>query len=178
MKSRCAHLHSRCQFIDAKRQGVIQLQPIDDFGDPVTLAIAGCDVVVCSPNHFAGDGSESLVGSRVREQGSTPAHRAVLIGLSPLTLLTLTLSGDTGQPAADLISKLSAELAVLQRDGGLTGVKNTVNDARDTYIPATKRRPQAAEITAVPCSCTPSWPSGTDRPRMPLQDAAQHNFQP
>jgi len=69
-----------------------------------------------------------------------------------LTLLTLTLSEDTGQPAADLISKLSAELAELQRDDGLTGLKITVNDARDTYIPAAQRRPRAAEITAVPCS--------------------------
>lgn len=45
------------------------------------------------------------------------------LGLSSLTLLTLTLSEDSGHPAKDLISKLSAELADLQRHGGLTGLK-------------------------------------------------------
>jgi hypothetical protein len=39
VKGRSAHLHSGRKFIDAKRRGVIQLQPIDGFGDPITLAI-------------------------------------------------------------------------------------------------------------------------------------------
>ncbi|MNI26797.1 hypothetical protein D3C73_805140 [compost metagenome] len=39
VKGRSAHLHSGRKFIDAKRQGVIQLQPIDGFRDPITLAI-------------------------------------------------------------------------------------------------------------------------------------------
>lgn len=56
------------------------------------------------------------------------------LGLSPLTLLTLTLSEDTGQPAKDLISKLSEELADLQRDGGLAGLKISVNVAEDGTV--------------------------------------------
>ncbi|MGY2956547.1 transcriptional regulator with XRE-family HTH domain [Pseudomonas sp. TE6349] len=39
--------------------------------------------------------------------------------LSPLALLTLTLSEDTGVPTAALISKLSEEIRVLASDGGL-----------------------------------------------------------
>lgn len=43
--------------------------------------------------------------------------------LSPLTLLTLTLSEDTGRTLVDLMSKLTEELAELQRDGGLPGLR-------------------------------------------------------
>ncbi|MFJ4394447.1 helix-turn-helix domain-containing protein [Pseudomonas sp. NPDC089395] len=43
--------------------------------------------------------------------------------LSPLTLLTLTLSEDTGRTPVDLMSKLTEELSELQRDGGLPGLR-------------------------------------------------------
>lgn len=43
--------------------------------------------------------------------------------LSPLTLLTLTLSEDTGKPPSELISKLQLEIADLQREDGLHGLR-------------------------------------------------------
>ncbi|WP_350297518.1 helix-turn-helix domain-containing protein [Pseudomonas putida] len=74
------------------------------------------------------------------------------LGLSPLTLLTLTLSEDSGQPAKDLISKLSAELADLQRDGGLTGLKISVSVPEDARVPAAQPRSRAARRAAMPTS--------------------------
>ncbi|PXX72577.1 MULTISPECIES: helix-turn-helix domain-containing protein [unclassified Pseudomonas] len=74
------------------------------------------------------------------------------LGLSPLTLLTLTLSEDSGQPAKDLISKLSTELADLQRDGGLAGLKISVNVAEDARAPAAQRTSRAARRAVVPTS--------------------------
>lgn len=74
------------------------------------------------------------------------------LGLSPLTLLTLTLSEDTGQPANDLISKLSEELADLQRDGGLTGLKFTVSVAQEARARAARRSPRGARETVMPNS--------------------------
>jgi len=74
------------------------------------------------------------------------------LGLSPLTLMTLTLSEDTGESAVDLISKLSAELADLQRDGGLTGLKLTLNVAQEVRAPAAQRRPRASRGAVLPTS--------------------------
>lgn len=74
------------------------------------------------------------------------------LGLSPLTLLTLTLSEDTGQPAKDLISKLSEELADLQRDGGLAGLNISVNVAEDARVPAAQRISRAAKRAVMPTS--------------------------
>ncbi|MFR0717539.1 helix-turn-helix domain-containing protein [Enterobacterales bacterium BD_CKDN230030183-1A_HGKHYDSX7] len=48
------------------------------------------------------------------------SHR---LGLSPLTLMTLTLSAETGKPASDLITHLRTELESLERDGGLPGLE-------------------------------------------------------
>lgn len=45
------------------------------------------------------------------------------LGLSPLTLMTLTLCAETGKPAIDLISYLRAEIESLERDGGLPGLE-------------------------------------------------------
>lgn len=74
------------------------------------------------------------------------------LGLSPLTLLTLTLSEDSGQPAKDLISKLSAELADLQRDGGLTGLKPMMSVAEEARPPMFQRRARAAQGAVMPAS--------------------------
>lgn len=74
------------------------------------------------------------------------------LGLSPLTLMTLTLSEYTGEPANDLISKLGAELTDLQRDGGLSGLKLTVNVAREAPTPAAHRRPRASRGAVLPTS--------------------------
>lgn len=45
------------------------------------------------------------------------------LNLSPLTLLTLTVSEDTGEPAGELIARLNAEILELQRDGGLANLR-------------------------------------------------------
>ncbi|HGA2318561.1 TPA: helix-turn-helix domain-containing protein [Pseudomonas putida] len=74
------------------------------------------------------------------------------LGLSPLTLLTLTLSEDSGEPAKDLISKLSAELADLQRDGGLAGLKISVNVAEDARVPAAQQISRVARRAVMPTS--------------------------
>ncbi|MBF8776266.1 MULTISPECIES: helix-turn-helix domain-containing protein [Pseudomonas putida group] len=42
--------------------------------------------------------------------------------LSPLTLLTLTLSEQTGKPATDLIEGLRSEIEDLERDEGVPGL--------------------------------------------------------
>lgn len=44
------------------------------------------------------------------------------LDLSPLTLLMLTLSEDTGKPPSELLSKLKIEIAELQQDDGLPGL--------------------------------------------------------
>lgn len=56
--------------------------------------------------------------------------------LSPLTLLTLTLSQDTGRTPVELMSTLTEELAELQRDGGLLGLRIEVE------APGAGRRPR------------------------------------
>lgn len=43
--------------------------------------------------------------------------------LSPITLLTLTLSEETGKPPSELISKLQLEIADLQQEDGLPGLR-------------------------------------------------------
>ncbi len=45
------------------------------------------------------------------------------LDLSPLTLMMLTLSAETGKPEIDLISHLRAEIESLARDGGCQGWK-------------------------------------------------------
>lgn len=62
--------------------------------------------------------------------------------LSPLTLLTLTLSEDTGRSASDLMSKMRAELDELQHDGGLPGLSIQLNDS--STIQLSGRRPPRA----------------------------------
>ena len=74
------------------------------------------------------------------------------LGLSPSTLMTLTLSEDTGEPANDLISKLSAELADLQRNGGLTGLKFTVSIPQEAGARAGRRSRRGAREAVMPNS--------------------------
>lgn len=45
------------------------------------------------------------------------------LDLSPLSLLTLTLSADSGLSVNDLIKALKAEMEGLQRDGGVEGLE-------------------------------------------------------
>jgi hypothetical protein len=45
------------------------------------------------------------------------------LGLSPITLLTLTLSESTGQPAQEMVVKLSSELEDIHQSGGLSELR-------------------------------------------------------
>ncbi|MFF7061394.1 helix-turn-helix domain-containing protein [Pseudomonas sp. NPDC008258] len=73
--------------------------------------------------------------------------------LSPLTLLTLTLSESTGQPAQELIVKLRSELEDLQQSGGLSDLRVPAWEcpaARPKSLPAHKpRRPQSPPSSAL-----------------------------
>lgn len=64
--------------------------------------------------------------------------------LSPLTLLTLTLSENTGRSALDLMSKMRAELDELQHDGGLPGLSITLEDSSTIQLPG-RRQPRAVK---------------------------------
>lgn len=44
------------------------------------------------------------------------------LGLTPLALLALTVSEDTGEPASLLVAKLGEEIRILERQVGLSGV--------------------------------------------------------
>ncbi|NIF28896.1 helix-turn-helix transcriptional regulator [Pantoea sp. Tr-811] len=62
--------------------------------------------------------------------------------LSPLALLTLTVSEETGEPALKLVAELGAELRELARDGGLPGL-NVLKPAEGDTI-ATPNRPRGS----------------------------------
>ena len=47
------------------------------------------------------------------------------LDLSTLTLLTLTLSEETGKPPSELLTKLRIEIAELQQDDGLPSLRGT-----------------------------------------------------
>jgi len=47
--------------------------------------------------------------------------------LSPLTLLTLTLSLERGKPAEELIDHLRVEIEALARDGGVPGLESATS---------------------------------------------------
>lgn len=54
-------------------------------------------------------------------------------------MLTLTLSEQTGRPAADLIDSLRCEIEHLQSDGGIPGLEG-----------ATRRWPLSFQTSAIP----------------------------
>lgn len=72
--------------------------------------------------------------------------------LSPLTLLTLTLSQETGKPAADLIHDLSSEIEGLECDGGVPGLENAVHciTARKPHEPQASQAQQTQPYFPVP----------------------------
>ncbi|QOH69648.1 helix-turn-helix transcriptional regulator [Pseudomonas putida] len=57
------------------------------------------------------------------------------LDLSPLALLALTVSEETGEPAAALVDKLGVELRKLARDGGVPGLKALVPVPEVTKTP-------------------------------------------
>ncbi|MBR7521582.1 MULTISPECIES: helix-turn-helix domain-containing protein [Pseudomonas] len=66
--------------------------------------------------------------------------------LSPLALIALTVSEDTGEPAVTLAAKLGAELRELARDGGVTGLQALMPTPEATPSPPSKlhRSPRSA----------------------------------
>lgn len=63
--------------------------------------------------------------------------------LTPLALLALTVSEDTGEPAASLlVAKLGEEIRTLEREGGLPGL-STLEPAA-SLSPAFPKSPHAA----------------------------------
>lgn len=65
------------------------------------------------------------------------------LGLSPLTLMTLTLSAETGKPATDLISHLRLEIESLAHDGGMPGLEMAMEGI-------VAPMPRKAQITQTP----------------------------
>ncbi|GLO16084.1 hypothetical protein PPUJ20028_46700 [Pseudomonas putida] len=72
--------------------------------------------------------------------------------LSPLTLLTLTLSQETGKPATDLIHDLRSEIEGLECDGGVPGLENAVHciTARKPHEPQASQAQQTQPYFPVP----------------------------
>lgn len=67
------------------------------------------------------------------------------LGLSPLTLMTLTLSAETGKPATDLISHLRLEIESLARDGGMPGLEM----AMEGIVAPMSRKAQTTQTPSV-----------------------------
>lgn len=62
--------------------------------------------------------------------------------VSPLTLLTLTLSLEAGKPAVELIHHLRSEIEGLERDGGLPGLELATQGIA-ALAPRRSQNPQA-----------------------------------
>jgi len=72
--------------------------------------------------------------------------------VSPLTLLTLTLSLEAGKPAVELIDHLRSEIEGLERDGGLPGLEFTTQGI-DALAPRRSQNPHATQtLQAELCS--------------------------
>lgn len=83
--------------------------------------------------------------------------------LSPLTLLTLTLSLEAGKPAVELIDHLRSEIEGLERDGGLPGLGVTLGIA--ARAPRRSHNAQGMQTSQAEFCFTTSQQSGSD----PLQ---------
>lgn len=73
------------------------------------------------------------------------------LGLSPLTLVTLTLSLESGQSIDALVHRLKADITGLEANGALRGLGITSPDIRSTRIASSRRRttscpPSQAEL--------------------------------
>ncbi|MNO34942.1 helix-turn-helix protein [compost metagenome] len=74
------------------------------------------------------------------------------LDLSPLTLLTLALSEDTGKTTTELMFNLQSELSELRKDGGLPSLSIELGDPNAAF---TKCRPKHDE-SAVKMQCSTS----------------------
>lgn len=63
--------------------------------------------------------------------------------MSPLTLVALTLSEDTGQTANELLARTQNEIRALESDGRIPGLQATLgNDLAARPLPASSRNPR------------------------------------
>lgn len=72
------------------------------------------------------------------------------LDLSALTILTLTLSEDAKEPVNALLSRVQAELADLQKDGGMHGLNDHVGQARALGDSLRTRNHRASRLRAMP----------------------------
>ncbi|WJM96174.1 helix-turn-helix transcriptional regulator [Pseudomonas defluvii] len=84
--------------------------------------------------------------------------------LSPLTLLTLTLSLEAGKPAVELIDHLRSEIEGLERDGGLPGLEHATRGIT-ARAPRRSQNPQGTQTLQAELCFTTSLHGG----KAPLQ---------
>lgn len=72
------------------------------------------------------------------------------LDLSPLTILALTLSEDAKEPVNALLSRVQAELAALQKDGGMHGLNDHVGQARELGDYLLRKNHRASRLGAMP----------------------------
>ena len=68
------------------------------------------------------------------------------LDLSPLTILTLTLSEDAGEPPHALLLRVQAELAALQVDGAVHGLDEHTAHARELGVPPRRKSHRASRL--------------------------------
>lgn len=79
--------------------------------------------------------------------------------LSPLTLLTLTLSLEAGKPAVELIDHLRSEIEGLERDGGLPGLEHATRGIT-ARAPRRSQNPQGTQTLQAELCFTTSLHGG------------------
>lgn len=73
--------------------------------------------------------------------------------LSPLTLLALTLSEDTGQTANQLLARTRNEIRALESEGRIPGLQATLGDnLAKPPLPASSRNPRPRMPPRAPCA--------------------------
>ncbi|AGN83084.1 TPA: helix-turn-helix transcriptional regulator [Pseudomonas putida] len=73
--------------------------------------------------------------------------------VSPLTLVALTLSEDTGQTANELIVRTRSEIRALESEGRIPGLQATLgDDLAETALPANSRNPRTKMPSRAPCA--------------------------
>lgn len=71
--------------------------------------------------------------------------------MSPLTLMALTLSEDTGQTANELLARTQKEIRALQSEGRIPGLQATLgDDVPADPLPASSRNPRRKMTARAP----------------------------
>ncbi|QWA30534.1 helix-turn-helix transcriptional regulator [Pseudomonas sp. RC3H12] len=72
------------------------------------------------------------------------------LDLNPLTILALTLSEDSGEPAHALLLRVQAELAALQIDGITHGINEHTAQAKELGVLLRRKSHRASRLGAMP----------------------------